>query len=560
MKLNSGVLIRSSIFNFSAKEFRSPFFYALRAPIFGCWRFFITPNYVFNFFNFIHFLLFFYFCEELNHQKQKGDRSMMMRGSMLGALLGFALLACVTADLPMHCLHDQALGTWMLQLTADTGNSYTNCYDPAVYGKIAQSVELQLADPDIAYLGGVRGYWTFIYDEGIEATIGNQKYFFYFDYVTNANQTVTSYCDRSLPGSGYWRSLDSKQFGCAQAILLSGPLHRLDADSVNQYEMKTVSVEHMDAVYVPETKFVEAMNARGDLPFTMSAYEEMKGTPMSHFHKRGGSLQSKPKSAASMMYAGVNPVNVNNKKMTMHLDDATLPAAWDWSNVSGVSYVPPVRNQQSCGSCYAFGTTGMLASRVRILTQNKNQIVLSPQYVVSCGNPRYDQGCNGGFAYLVSAMGQSWSLVSETCYPYQGVDSKCNDVSSCPASERIFVDGYYYVGGYYGACSELEMMREIYTNGPVAVSFEVTSAFQMYKGGVYVEPKESMDHLLVNRWELTNHIVFIVGWGTTTDGIPFWRVQNSWSENWGEQGYFRIRRGTDELAIESMALAATPRV
>ena len=37
------------------------------------------------------------------------------------------------------------------------------------------------------------------------------------------------------------------------------------------------------------------------------------------------------------------------------LKASKLPDSFDWRNISGVSYVSPIRNQGSCGSCYSFG-------------------------------------------------------------------------------------------------------------------------------------------------------------------------------------------------------------
>ena len=61
-----------------------------------------------------------------------------------------------------------------------------------------------------------------------------------------------------------------------------------------------------------------------------------------------------------------------------------------------------------------------------------------------------------------------------------------------------------------------------------------------------------------NEWEATNHAVLLVGYGTE-QRIPYWRVKNSWGDMWGEKGFFRIRRGKDLLAIESMAVVGHPR-
>ena len=47
-----------------------------------------------------------------------------------------------------------------------------------------------------------------------------------------------------------------------------------------------------------------------------------------------------------------------------------LPSQWDWRNVSGKSYLDPVLDQGTCGSCYVVATTHMLAARYRIQQQD----------------------------------------------------------------------------------------------------------------------------------------------------------------------------------------------
>ena len=71
-----------------------------------------------------------------------------------------------------------------------------------------------------------------------------------------------------------------------------------------------------------------------------------------------------------------------------------LPEEFDWRNVDGKDYVSPVRNQLSCGSCYAFGTLAMFEARVRILTNGTKTPGFSTQDIVSCCE--YSQGCEGG--------------------------------------------------------------------------------------------------------------------------------------------------------------------
>lgn len=92
--------------------------------------------------------------------------------------------------------------------------------------------------------------------------------------------------------------------------------------------------------------------------------------------------------------------------------------------------------------------------------------------------------------------------------------------------------------------------------GPIAVGFQVYQDFMAYKGGIYHHT--FLDDKF-NPFELTNHAVLVVGYGADpSSGEKFWIVKNSWGNSWGEKGFFRIRRGNDECAIESMAVQSFP--
>jgi cathepsin B len=80
-----------------------------------------------------------------------------------------------------------------------------------------------------------------------------------------------------------------------------------------------------------------------------------------------------------------------------------------------------------------------------------------------------------------------------------------------------------------------DIQTEILTNGPVEASFNVYEDFLTYKSGVYHHVTGS---------NLGGHSVKIIGWGVE-DNMPYWTVANSWNEDWGEKGFFKIRRGTD---------------
>jgi len=88
------------------------------------------------------------------------------------------------------------------------------------------------------------------------------------------------------------------------------------------------------------------------------------------------------------------------------------------------------------------------------------------------------------------------------------------------------------------------------TNGPVEAAFTVYADFLTYKSGVYKHVTGSV---------LGGHAVKILGWGVES-GTPYWLVANSWNEDWGAKGLFKILRGSDECGIESEITAGTPKL
>jgi cathepsin C len=97
------------------------------------------------------------------------------------------------------------------------------------------------------------------------------------------------------------------------------------------------------------------------------------------------------------------------------------------------------------------------------------------------------------------------------------------------------------------------MMVELVNVGPFPVGYEVYSDFLTYKGGIY---KHTGIADQLNAWMPVSHAVLVVGYGVE-NGIKYWIAQNSWGSEFGEGGYFRILKGTNEANFESLAAAAT---
>lgn len=108
------------------------------------------------------------------------------------------------------------------------------------------------------------------------------------------------------------------------------------------------------------------------------------------------------------------------------------------------------------------------------------------------------------------------------------------------------------------------MMKEIRARGPFVVSIEPPDDFIVYTEGIYetiyddyLDADPSQPDFEKPIWQMVTHSVLLVGYGEE-DGVPFWKIQNSWGPGWGEGGYVRIRRGTNEIAVESSGEAAIP--
>lgn len=454
----------------------------------------------------------------------------MARCLHLLSLLGLLSVPYALADTPANCSYEDLLGTWVFHVGQQGQDRNVDC---SKMGPTVKSVTVHLQKLYIAESEhGVFGFFTLIYNQGFEVVLNNYKWFAFFKYKKEGTN-ITSYCHETLPGSVH------DELGRNWACFVGKKNSK--AVRINKVHSAKDLLRLSQRPYKSNVNFVNTINAV-QKSWTAKVYEEYEKFTLHDMIKRAGGLGShipsrpKPKPALEKV---------------QKLADS-LPESWDWRNVDGVNYVSPVRNQGACGSCYSFSSMGMLEARIRILTSNTQTPILSPQQIVSCSN--YSQGCLGGFPYLIAGKyAQDFGVVEEDCFPYTGRDDPCIMKSSC---YHYYIPQYYYVGGFYGACSEAAMKVELVKNGPVSVAFEVYSDFMNYHGGIYHYTGLGDQF---NPFELTNHAVLLVGYGRDPQTKEkYWIVKNSWGSDWGESGYFRIRRSTDECAIESIAVAAIP--
>lgn len=222
--------------------------------------------------------------------------------------------------------------------------------------------------------------------------------------------------------------------------------------------------------------------------------------------------------------------------------NSATPTAFD-SRTQWGDCVHPIRDQQQCGSCWAFGATEALSDRFCIAGTD---VVLSPEDLVACDGT--DMGCNGGW------LGHAWKYLTKTgavsdgCFPYTsgtGTVPHCLH-GACTDSHVPFVKYRCQEGSVVEATTPDQIRAEIYAHGPMETAFNVYSDFMSYKGGIYKHTSGDLEG---------GHAIKILGYGVE-NGQKYWLCANSWGTSWGESGFFRIAEG--ECGIDSAVYACTP--
>ena len=240
----------------------------------------------------------------------------------------------------------------------------------------------------------------------------------------------------------------------------------------------------------------------------------------------------------AMAVANFNPYVVQVKN--------AAPDAWDWREKG---YVSPVKDQGSCGSCWAFSTVGNLEGLY--YKEKQTMVTLSEQMLVDCDT--YDSGCNGGLMEnTFTWLKENGGIMTDTDYPYKGRKG------TCQSDETKYVDmqitGYTKLGSgssTWDPVDEDEIKEFLYETGPLAVALNA-NPLQTYSSGILDKTSSQCPTSGMN------HAVTMVGYGhDDSQDKDYWIVKNSWGKNWGEDGYFRIRRGTGCCGINCYITTAT---
>ena len=217
---------------------------------------------------------------------------------------------------------------------------------------------------------------------------------------------------------------------------------------------------------------------------------------------------------------------------------AALPRHFDWREQGKLT---PPKDQGNCGSCWAFSSVAMLQDALAL--KGKGQIALSEQYLLSCNKEGWS--CDGGFFAHDYHKALPMGGVPEAEFPYAERQVACKANLSHP----------YHIASWSFLPSKDEntpptveaIKNAIYTFGPIGVAVGASDAFMSYSTGVFNQCDGTQP----------NHAVVLTGWD---DDGQYFVMKNSWSTNWGDQGYMKIKYGCNNIGIAAnyIVLSSSP--
>jgi putative hemolysin len=254
---------------------------------------------------------------------------------------------------------------------------------------------------------------------------------------------------------------------------------------------------------------------------------------------------------------GSLPVGQDLSAPEQGVSAAGAPSSFDWRNYDGGDWMTPVKNQGSCGSCWAFSAVGVVEAIYNIATGDPDlDLNLSEEYLVAdclLGN-----SCCGGWMATAFDLVRDDGIPDEACLPYIDqsgcscgggtCDSNCTYIGSGVCSDATCSDRCWdwqdrvLTIDTYGGVSPSQIKQSVVDTGPLSVAMGIGSSYGGYwDGDIYRCTNDSG----------INHGVVIAGYN---DAGGYWIVRNSWGSGWNGDGYFKV--GYGECAIEQFATYA----
>lgn len=297
------------------------------------------------------------------------------------------------------------------------------------------------------------------------------------------------------------------------------------------------------------------------------------------------------------------------EKLTSHLTSTSLPSNFDGRKVWNTLLTIP-KNQGSCGSCWAFATSGTLADRFNIHSMGLIHLDLSPTKMILCDFKGDEFESDYSSTYSINkqlrtinqgacfgnTLVDAWRFLfvigtnTSKCIPYaksygkykeyeklgsfttplkmplcKNISGKLGDMcadhlyneyegdeTGTPARFYRALHYYSVPGVPKDGGDEANIRHEIFNQGPVSTAMEIYPSFYTFnpKSEIYKAGEGGEE-------TVGGHAVEIVGWGEE-GGTKFWIIKNSWGIDWGDKGYFKMIRGNNNCKIEENVMTCQP--
>ena len=266
-------------------------------------------------------------------------------------------------------------------------------------------------------------------------------------------------------------------------------------------------------VYTSQTEEAAALDTFARTNAKIVSHNAIPGVSWTMGHNKFSDLTAEQ----FAFYTGFRPTNATGIPEHVVDSSVTLPEAFD---IEEASCTTKVKNQQSCGSCWAFSAIGAIEGQLC------NGETLSEQELVDCGP---GAGCNGGSMEQAFSWVRSNGITSERNYPYKARTGSCNAAAKAKPVATV--------GGYSRVSSESGLKSAV-AGRPISIAVDAT-CLQSYRSGIIDDS---------SCYRSLDHGVLLTGYGTS-GGTAYWKVKNSWGSSWGEAGYFRAISGKSMLGI-----------
>jgi C1A family cysteine protease len=286
-----------------------------------------------------------------------------------------------------------------------------------------------------------------------------------------------------------------------------------------------------------ETERIQERNFVRDVPVCVPRSKSSSGKRIQMLELLEAENLMKP--ARRRPVRNLSPTPTDTPLFSAQKTMAALPQALDWRNFNGKSYIGAVRNQGSCGSCYAFGAAAAAEGTYNYATSRYNNQVIdfSESFIAWCLGKygpysEHFSGCDGAdYDYAELTALTKEGIILESLFPYTGTDPGGCSSWNTPRTR-------FKSWGRIAPNNTTAIQQALATYGVLDVAVLVSNSFEDYIGGVFSDTKTACEY---GAYTATNHAVALVGWGTDPVLGVYWILRNSWGKNWGEDGYMRIQ-------------------